>query len=70
MRIIVDKMPETCSGCLFSKRGAHLEEDEYKCFCSLLKTERTIYEFETMKDCPLIDFRTAKNLGVKIPEIY
>lgn len=70
MRIVVDELPESCCECLFSKRGAHIDEGEYKCLCTLLKKEKTLYEFEIMKDCPLMDFRAAKRLKIKIPEIY
>jgi hypothetical protein len=55
MKLVVDKIPMCCAECLFSRKGANVEEKEYKCFCSLLKAERTIYEWETIKDCPLIE---------------
>ena len=62
MRLIVDEMPESCCECLFSKRGAHIEDGEYRCVCTLQKKEKTLYEFEIMDGCPLIPLRIAKNL--------
>jgi hypothetical protein len=65
MKLVVDKMPVYCTECLFSRKGANVEEKEYRCFCSLLKAERTIYEWETMKDCPLIEYKTIKSIRGK-----
>jgi hypothetical protein len=70
MRIVVDKMPKSCSECLFSKCGSHQGEAEYSCFCTLTRKEKVIYEWETLNNCPLIDYKTMKNTRDKIKEIY
>ena len=62
MKLIVNEMPTSCQSCLFSRKGANVEDKEYKCFCSLLKTERIMFEWETIQGCPLIEYKTVKSI--------
>lgn len=70
MRIVVDEIPKSCAECLFSKCGSHQEEAEYHCLCTLTKQEGTIFEWDMLKGCPLIDYKTVQNVRRKIKEIY
>ena len=65
MRIVVDHIPKSCKECLFSRRGANMDDSAYTCACSLLKAERIIYEWETLWDCPLIEYKTIKSIRGK-----